>query len=101
MNIQYMKYVVTLAEQGSVSSAAKKLYISQPYLSKILQETEEEYGIVIFRRDKKGLVPTESGMAFLALARKIVVEADEMDRRMQAIQKIPFFQFSSTTLPNS
>ena len=86
MNIQNMKYILALENQGSVSSAAKSLYISQPYLSKILQETEEEYGITIFRRDKKGLTPTEGGITFLALAKKIVAEAEEVDRRLQAIQ---------------
>lgn len=95
MNIQNMKYILELANQGSVSSAAKSLYISQPYLSKILQETENTYGITIFRRDKKGLTPTESGVTFLALAQKIVSEAEEMDRRMQSIQDVRFFQFSS------
>ena len=95
MNIQNMKYILALENQGSVSSAAKSLYISQPYLSKILQETEEEYGITIFRRDKKGITHTEGGITFLPLDKKIVAEAEEVDRRLQAIQKIHFFQFSA------
>ena len=64
MNIQNMKYILALENQGSVSSAAKSLYISQPYLSKILQETEEEYGITIFRRIRKGAPPRKAASTF-------------------------------------
>ena len=40
MNIQNLKYLLEIAESGSVTAAAKVLYLSQPRLSKILAETE-------------------------------------------------------------
>ena len=42
MNIRTLKYLVAIETYGSISEAAKRMYITQPYLSKILRDTEEE-----------------------------------------------------------
>ena len=59
MNLQNLQYVEEVIKCGSISAAARKLYISQPYLSKILMEVEREYGITIFSREKNTLTLTE------------------------------------------
>lgn len=64
MNIQNLRYLLEIAQQGSVTSAAKVLYLSQPRLSKILAETEQKYGVVIFKRENNGLTPTEGDRNF-------------------------------------
>ena len=42
MNLQHLRYAVEIANFGSISRAAQALYVSQPYLSKIIRELEEQ-----------------------------------------------------------
>ena len=59
---------------------AKVLYLSPPRLSKILAETEQKYGVAIFRRESNSLTPTEGGQKFLKIARDIVEEAEGKEK---------------------
>jgi DNA-binding transcriptional LysR family regulator len=72
MNIQQMKYVVAVANNGSFREAAKKLYITQPSLSNGIRELEEEIGVTLFTRTNKGALITEEGRIFLEHAEKIL-----------------------------
>ena len=45
MTIQFLKYIVAVAELGSITEAAKQLHISQPSLSVSLKEAEKEVGL--------------------------------------------------------
>ena len=47
MNLQNMEYLIEISNCGSISAAAKRLFVTQPYLSKVLRETEKEYGLTI------------------------------------------------------
>ncbi len=80
MNIRTLKYLVAIETYGSISEAAKRMYITQPYLSKILRDTEEEYNVTIFARGKKGLSLTERGKLFLDMARDLIEESDQFIR---------------------
>ena len=55
MNLQNMEYLIEISNCGSISAAAKHLFVTQPYLSKVLRETEKEYGLTIFTRGKTEL----------------------------------------------
>ena len=55
MNLQNMEYLIEISNCGSISAAAKRLFVTQPYLSKVLRETEKEYGLTIFTRGKNGI----------------------------------------------
>jgi DNA-binding transcriptional LysR family regulator len=48
MTLQQLKYILAIVDCGSISEAAKQLYISQPSLSNAVKELEEEFGIEIF-----------------------------------------------------
>ena len=50
MTLQQLRYVTTVAETGTISGAAKALFISQPSLTAAIQELEKEMGITIFLR---------------------------------------------------
>lgn len=75
MNLQQLRNVIQVAESGSISAAADKLYIAQPSLSKSLGDLEGEMGIRIFERSQKGVELTEEGMRFLSHARQVVEQA--------------------------
>lgn len=61
MNLQQMKYVVMIAEQGSFSRASQVLYITQPTLSNEVKKLEKELGITIFSRNKHSVQVTDAG----------------------------------------
>lgn len=81
MTLQQLRYVITVAKKGSISEAAKELFISQPSLSNAIKELEKEMQIVIFSRTNKGIVVSEEGREFLGYARQVVEQADLLKER--------------------
>ena len=75
MTLQQLKYVVEVAERGSITEAAKALFIAQPSLSAAVRELEEEAGITIFLRNSRGILLTQEGAEFLGYARQVVQQA--------------------------
>ena len=71
MTLQQLKYVIEIANCGSMNEAAKKLYISQPSLSGAIKELEKELGFEIFLRSAKGMLMTSDGEEFLGYARQV------------------------------
>jgi len=65
MTLQQILYVLTVAECGSMNKASEKLYIVQPTLTSAIQELENEIGLTIFIRTRKGVIPTPEGKEFL------------------------------------
>ena len=59
MTLQQLRYVVTIAEIGTISKAAEELFVSQPSLTKALKELEKEMQITIFDRTNKGIHVSE------------------------------------------
>lgn len=72
MTIQQLRYAITIAELGSITEAAKALYITQPSLSTAIKELEKEVGVQIFTRNRSGISITTEGMEFLGYARQVL-----------------------------
>lgn len=72
MNLSQLPYILAVASCGTLSSAAKKLNISQQALSKYLDNLEKELGIDLFFRYKKKFLPTDAGKAYLKAAQEIL-----------------------------
>ena len=81
MTLLQLKYIVVIAETGSISEAAKKLYIAQPSLSLAVKELEKELGIVIFSRTNKGVVLSAEGEEFLGYARQVIEQTNLIQER--------------------
>ena len=75
MTFQQLKYVITVAETGTITEAAGKLYVSQPSLTKAIHELEKEMNIVIFNRTNKGISLSREGDEFLGFARQVLDQA--------------------------
>ena len=75
MTFQQLKYVITVAETGTITEAAGKLYVSQPSLTKAIHELEKEINIVIFNRTNKGISLSREGDEFLGYARQVLDQA--------------------------
>ena len=81
MTLTQLKYVVEVAETGSISKAAEHLFISQPSLTASIKELETEYGITIFTRTNKGVTLTAAGEEFLGYARQVISQTRLMEER--------------------
>ena len=74
MTLQQLNQVITIAESKSMNEAAKKLFVSQPNLSSVVKELEEEAGVTIFVRSNRVIVITPEGEEFLGYANQVVVQ---------------------------
>src|ERR1700742_3018614 len=61
MDTHRLKYFLRVAEEGSITRAAKVLGIAQPALSRQVQLLEEDLGVTLFRRNRRGVELTEEG----------------------------------------
>jgi DNA-binding transcriptional LysR family regulator len=80
LELQQLRQVVALAEHGSFVRAAAALHISQPALSRSIQNLERQFGSELFLRSSGGIVPTDLGRLYIARARDLLRMADELDR---------------------
>lgn len=82
MTFQQLIYLVEISKQGTISKAAKSLFVSQPCISKAIKELEENLNIEIFvRKDNKRLQFTPEGMELLVAAREILEQVDQIQRK--------------------
>lgn len=81
MSLQQLKYLIAVVNSGSINEAAKKLYISQPTLSKAIKELEREMGITILKRTSTGIVLSPDGAEFLSYARQITEQVELLENK--------------------
>ncbi|MBR1863897.1 MAG: LysR family transcriptional regulator, partial [Ruminococcus sp.] len=79
MTLQQLRYIIEIAETGSITMAAQRLFIAQPSLSKSVAELEKEMGITIFNRSNRGVFLSEDGTRFLSYARQIVEQTELLE----------------------
>ncbi|MDF2844085.1 MAG: transcriptional regulator [Herbinix sp.] len=87
MTLQQLKYVVIAAEKGTISEAAKELFISQPSLTNAIKELENEMQITIFNRTNKGIVVSNEGDEFLSYARQVLEQANLLEEKFLNVKK--------------
>ena len=84
MTLQQLRYVTTIANIGSISEAAKRLFVSQPSLTKAIKELEKEMGITIFDRTNKGITVSKEGERFLGYARQVLEQATLLEEQYKS-----------------
>lgn len=78
MTLQQFKYIVEISKHNSISKAASALYVTQPSISKAVQELESDLGITILDRTNKGVVFTKEGTELLFYAKMILEQAESV-----------------------
>ena len=73
MELRHLRYLVAVAELGSISRAAQKLFIAQPPLSLQIKQLEDEVGTPLLIRYPRGVRLSPAGATFLAEARDIEI----------------------------
>ena len=84
MTLQQLKYAITVAQTGTITEAAEKLYISQPSLTNAIHELEKEMNIEIFTRTNKGIIVSKDGEDFLGYARQVLEQAEVLEDKYKS-----------------
>ena len=87
MDFRELTYITAVADERSVTEAAKKLYISQPSLSYIISKVEEDLGVKLFDRKTNPISLTYAGEKYVQNAREILRMRDGIRREMNDIGK--------------
>lgn len=85
MEIRHLKLIKTVAEEGNLTNAGKKLFLTQSALSHQLKEMEEKFGAPLFQRIGKKMVLTQVGDRILHTARKVI---DELEITEHEVKKM-------------
>jgi LysR family hydrogen peroxide-inducible transcriptional activator len=78
MTLTELRYVVAVAEARHFGQAAERCFVSQPSLSASVKNLEEELGVKLFERGKRGVFLTEAGEQIVAQARRALEEAERV-----------------------
>jgi DNA-binding transcriptional LysR family regulator len=85
MNIKHAQYMLTVIQEGSITAAAKKLYISQPSLSQMIKLVETNLGTPIFNRATDPISLTYAGEKYIEAARQILLINTNLQKEITEI----------------
>lgn len=78
MTLTQLEYLVAIERFGSFSEAAENCFVTQPTLSMQIQKLEEELGVIIFKRNKQPIEPTDIGKKILEQAKQVLKEKEKL-----------------------
>lgn len=87
MNLKQAHYIRTIAQEGSVTAAARKLYVSQPSLSQMLKQVESELGVTLFDRSVSPFCLTFAGERYIQAAGVILAANERLENELQEIRE--------------
>src|ERR1035437_2066183 len=83
MEFRQLRYFIAIADQGSFSHAANRLHVSQPVLSRQIQNVENELEVTLFERSKRGVRLTYAGECYLEGARRLLADLEQLQTTAQ------------------
>lgn len=101
LRMQHLQLLISLAETGSVTEAARATFSTQPALSKWLKELEDDIGSPLFERHARGLTPTAQGLMLLSHARRVLSEMERAHLNLKAMQDGSAYRVAIGTSPAS
>jgi LysR family transcriptional regulator, transcriptional activator of the cysJI operon len=103
MDLAHLSTFCTVVEAGSISRAAKELFVTQPAISLKIQELEEHYQVQLLDRTNKGISPTEVGLFVYGEAQKVIALIASIEREIK-LSRNPIEELTigaSSTIGNS
>jgi len=86
VDTRLLRYFNAVAEEGNLTRAAARLYISQPALTKQIRQLEEQLGAVLFKRSRSGMALTEPGEALAEAVGGVLEAWDRAERSVKAAE---------------
>lgn len=99
MTTQQIQYIIALAEEGNFSSAARKLYVTQPSISQLIKNMESQIGSPLFDRTTTPIKLTTIGQAYYEAAKKIESINRELDNKVSEINGLKSGSLTIGTSP--
>lgn len=96
MTIRHLKIFIAVAETGSMSAAANRLYLTQPTVSQTIRDLEDHYQLQLFDRLHKRLFITQEGQQLLNLAHMTVSSFDNLEISMRRFQERMLLRIGSS-----
>src|SRR5208283_1448885 len=87
MELRHLRYFLAVGEALSFTKAAAQLRVAQPALSRQVQDLEDELGVDLLKRSRRGVILTAEGKLFLDEARELLNRADETVEKVQALAR--------------
>lgn len=85
METRILRYFLVVAKQGTISAAARELHISQPTLSRQIQQLESQLNTPLFTRASRHMYLTKAGSAYEEKVRQILTELDQANQLVASI----------------
>ena len=85
MELRHLRYFIALAEELNFTQAAERSHIEQPPLSRAIKELEEELGVLLFERNRRGTKLTAAGTAFLQDTRRLFSILEQARENVRAV----------------
>ena len=79
MSPNLLKQLAIVVQQGSLTSAAEQLYVTQPTLSRAIQQLERRVGAPLLKRTRYGMTPTEIGARLAQIGERILADAEHSE----------------------
>ncbi|HZR11989.1 MAG TPA: LysR family transcriptional regulator [Acidimicrobiia bacterium] len=98
MNLQQLRYLVALADRGTMTAAAAELHVSQPALSRAIRDLERELGATLFERAGRTVVATADADAVLEHARVVVERVDAIRASARTVAGPPLSLCTTSSL---
>src|SRR5437764_14762069 len=83
LELRHLRYFVALADAGSFTHAAERMFIAQPTLSQQIRRLEEIVGTQLLQRHRQGLQLTNAGALLLDASRAVISAVDHEDNQTQ------------------
>ena len=101
MTIRHLKVFIAVAETGTMSAAAEKLYLSQPSVSQAIRELESHYQVLLFERLSKKLFITEAGKRLYSYAKPVAAQFDLIEENMTQEARLQRLRVGATVTVGS
>lgn len=87
LDLRELNQMLAIAAEGSFAQAARRLHISQPALSRSIQEVERKTGLRLFERGRQGATPTDVGQVVLRHAETVTVAAGALQAEEKLLRQ--------------
>lgn len=98
MEIEQLEIFVAVVDAGTVTGAARQVNLTQPAVSRKIQQLEEDLGVEIFERKARGVELTAAGRSLEARARELIEEVEALERETRRAEERSYFDLRIGTV---